>query len=467
MTANASITKRLTLAVLLLEFVAAVLLIATVGDHERHVQFSVFKANLRANANTLFGALQEADARDGSLVLDLDGVAMPPRAVYRVDEAEGQVLGSQGRVPNLAVSSGTFTESATDGEHYLFYTLTGERAVDPGKPFAVHHHVRITYGLPIGRVWHEVFEAIRFFAVATLILLGVTAIFLTWLIRRFLLPIRDLATEADKIDSNSWVFDAPASSKRFVELSPLASAIERSLLRLQRSFEQQRRFTSDAAHELKTDLAIVKSSLQLLGMKRRPVEEYEQGLLGGLEDIERMEATVHKMLTLARLEQSPRFEHQSCDFAEAMTEAINLSQPFAELRQVTVMLDITGARTSVTVGKDDALLLCSNVLLNALQHAPINQKVEVRMRCDDAFAHLVIRDYGAGVAEEDRPFLFDAFYRGDSSRSRKTGGTGLGLSICKAICVRAGGSISIANHKDGGAVVEIDLPLSSPSSLKT
>jgi signal transduction histidine kinase len=461
MTSSASITKRLTLAVLLMESVASLLLIVTVGNHERHVQFNVFKANLRANASTLFGALQEADARDGSIALDLNGLSVPPSAVYRVSNGEANVLGSQGDVPSFPATPDTFTEATVGHEHYLFYVLTGERAIDPGKPFAVHHHVRIIYGLPIGRVWHEIFDAIRFFALATLVLLGVTALLLTWLVRRFLIPVRELAEEADRINSDRWSFDAPPSSQRFVELRPLASAIERSMLRLQTSFDQQRRFTSDAAHELKTDLAIVKSSLQLLSMKRRTVEEYERGLGLSLDDIDRSEETVQKMLTLARLEQAPRSDYQSCDFAEAVSDSIAQSQPLAKLKKVHVEQHIAQVVGVVAVSREDALLLCSNVLVNALQHSPEEKTIEVTVRIDTDSVHLVIRDYGTGIAKEDEPFLFDAFYRGDASRSRKTGGTGLGLAICKAICLRAGGSISIANEVRGGAVVDIKLPLIS------
>ena len=459
MTASASITRRLMLAVLLMECIAAFVLIATVANHERHVQFTVFKTNLRASANTLFGALQEADARDEGILLDLRGLPQPSKAVYSVVDADGRVLGAQGEAPKLSIASGTFTDATVGTEHYIFYVLTGERAIDPGKPFAVYHHVRITYGLPASRIWHEVFEAIRFFALATLVLLGLTAVFLTWLIRRFLFPIRELATEADRINSDSWAFDAPPSSKQFIELLPLASAMEKSVLRLQRSFDQQRRFTSDAAHELKTDLAIVKSSLQLLNMRRRSVEEYEQGLLLGLDDIGRLETTVQKMLTLARLEQAPRNENVSCDFAEALLEATLQSQPFAEFKHVEVEQHVDSKNVFVATSKEDALLLCSNVLINALQHSQPEKTVEISLRYDDEFCCLLVRDHGTGLAREDLPFVFDAFYRGDASRSRTTGGTGLGLSICKAICQRAGGSISIANHAKGGAVVEIHLPL--------
>ena len=255
------------------------------------------------------------------------------------------------------------------------------------------------------------------------------------------------------------MFHAPASSNRFLELRPLASAIEKTVVRLQRSFAQQRRFTSDSAHELKTELAIIKSSMQLLSMKRRSVEEYEKGIALVLDDIGRLEGTVQKMLTLSRLEQGPREEHKSANLQDVMLEAITQSQPRAELKRVQVTYAGVDNRVDIPISKEDATLLCSNVLINAIQHSLLSGSVEVTAHQEAEKIWLRVRDYGAGIADEDKPFLFDAFYRGDASRSRKSGGTGLGLSISKAICDRAGGTISIANHSEGGAVVEIELPI--------
>jgi signal transduction histidine kinase len=459
MTASASITRRLTLSVLLLEFVAAIVLIATVTNHERQVRFETFEANLRATANALLGAVQEADSKDGSVLLDLRGLTLPPKAIYSVSVNNGQVLGAQGKSPAIPVVPGTVTKAWMADHPYRFYVLKGERIIDPGKPYAVNHQVTVLYGLPEGHTWHEVFEATRFFALATLVFLGITAILLSWLIRRLLLPIRELANEAEKIDVEQWMFHAPPSSNRFVELRPLASAIEKTVVRLQRSFAQQRRFTSDAAHELKTELAIIKSSIQLLSMKQRSVEEYETGISVGLDDIGRLEGTVQKMLTLSRLEQGSREENQIASLEDVMLEAITQSQPLAELKRVQVTYSGLDNSVDVPMSREDALLLCSNVLVNALQHSALSGTVEITARRDVEEIFLRVRDHGTGISEEDKPFLFDAFYRGDASRSRKSGGTGLGLSISKAICDRMGGTISIANHLEGGAVVEIRLPI--------
>jgi len=443
----------------LLEVFAAFILIATVANHEREVRFEAFDANLRATSSELLGSVQEADSNDGSVRLDLQGGKLSPRAIYRVSEDGGQVLGEHGIVPPISHDSGTIFRTQLQNRTFRFSVLKGDRVIDPNTSMAVIHKITVVYGLPEGRMWHEIVESIRYFAIATFILLGVTAVFMSWLIGRLLRPIHELALEAEKIDADHWAFDTPESSRKFRELRPLASAIETTIARLQRSFQQQRRFTSDAAHELKTDLAIVKSSVQLLTMKRRTVEEYEQGLSLGLDDISRLEATVQKMLTLARLEQGPKGEHQQCDFSEVVRDAITQSQSYADIKDVAILTPNIQSGARVPLNPEDALLLCSNILMNAIQHSSAQSQIVVSLTTQQDELELCIRDHGTGVFEVDLPFLFEAFYRGDASRSRKSGGTGLGLSICKAICDRSGGRISIANHASGGAEVSVSLPL--------
>ncbi len=458
MNSRISLSRRLTLTVLLLEFFAAVVLVGIVTNHERKVRFEAMDANLRATSNALFGAVQEADTENGSVKLDARGIAIPEQAIYSVIADDKQTLGSQGDMPAFPQNPASVAKVRVHRRPYRFYTLQGQRTIDPQSPRAIVHHVVVRYGMPEGRTWHAVFEATRFFAIATIALLGITALCLSWLVQRFLLPIRELAEEADRIDTERWAFLAPESSRHFTELQPLASAIEKTVARLHRSFEQQRRFTSDAAHELKTDLAIIKSSVQLLGLRQRTVEEYQSGLASVTQDIARLEATVGKMLTLARLEQSAQAETESCELLEALDESIQQARAFAELKDVSVTRQNLSTPAFIAMAHEDALLLCSNILMNALQHAPEASTIEVSIEHTDASVSMRFRDYGPGILEADLPYLFDPFYRGDASRSRKSGGTGLGLSICKALCIHAGGTICITNHKDAGAVVTVILP---------
>ena len=462
---SVSITRRLVVTVFLLELLSVATLVVAVTIHEHHIQLKAFDATLTGRADSLMGAVQDAEDEGDNVLLDLRAVRLDKDAVYRVAEERGRVLGTAGntaQIPEFFADSPGFHDANVANRSYRFFALHGVRIIDPGQPNGgTSHSITVLYGMPVGRVWHEVIEAIRFFAIATVLLLGITAVVMMLLIRRYLSPIHELAHEADQISSRNWQFDAPAGARRTVELRPLTEALESALARVQLSFEQQKRFTSDAAHELKTDVAIVKSSLQLLSMRRRTVEEYSQGLALSLDDFTRLESTVQRLLTLARLEQPEESDRIGVklpfySLRNAVEEAVQLSMPLAELKTVEVVLDSL-EDAIVPIDGHDAILLCSNVLINALQHSPEGGKIQITLIRGQGRIILTVKDWGEGISEEDRPYLFDAFYRGDISRSRKSGGTGLGLSICRAICDRAGGSIEISNHEAGGAVVIVSL----------
>jgi two-component system OmpR family sensor kinase len=463
-----SITRRLTLTVLVLEALSAVALVGAIAVNERQIQLKAFDATLQGTADSLMGAVQDAENGTDDLMLDMRGVQLGRNAMFLVEDERGKIIGFVGDVPKqlaLAVTRNSPSQNVNVGKReYRFIVRHGIRILDPTEPGGgVRRGITIIYGAPVGHVWHEVFEAIRFFAIATVFLLGVTALGMVWLLRRGLSPLHELAQEAERISSRAWQFESPISAKQTVELRPLAEALEAAVSRLQRSFEQQRRFTSDAAHELKTDVAIVKSSLQLLSMRKRTVEEYSRGLALGLDDFTRLEMTIQEMLTLARLEQSHVVQDEettrpSCSLGNLIEEAVHHSRAFAELKDVNIKVEIAGD-IQIPVDRRDALLLCSNVLLNALQHSPPRSNIYIQAILEGVKVHLTVKDEGEGITDEDRPYLFEPFYRGDPSRSRKSGGTGLGLSICKAICERAGGSIQISNCAGAGALVAITLPV--------
>jgi signal transduction histidine kinase len=464
---SVSITRRLTLTVLALEIFSALALIGAITINERHTELKAFDATLRGTADSIMGAVQDADNETGDVMLDLRGVQLGKDAVFRVEDERGKVIGSVGNVPGVTLSSSAsaFQNVQAQGCNYRFVIRHGIRILDPQEAGGgIRRTITIIYGTPVDHVWHEVLESVRFFAIATAILLGITALVMVWLLRRGLSPLRELAQQAEGITTKSWQFESPASAKKTEELRPLAQALEAALARLQRSFEQQKRFTSDAAHELKTDVAIVKSSLQLLSMRKRTVDEYSRGLALSLDDFTRLEMTVQTMLTLARLEQASEVQGldavgRVCSLRDVVEEAVHQSKALAELKDVDIKVKI-GVDLQAPIDRRDAFLLCSNVLLNALQHSPAGSSVLVEVAAEGEHVLLTIKDEGEGLMNEDRPYLFEPFYRGDPSRSRKSGGTGLGLSICKAICERAGGSIQITNGAPTGALVTITLPVS-------
>ena len=457
-----SLTRRLIMTVLLLELLSFGALVSAALLYERHTHFAAFDVMLRGRADSLLGAVQDADDADDNVMLDTKGLVLHAD-LYRVEDDKGRILGESARKDWLnAVPAGDGIAAVNiDGRDYRFIRIHGVRVVDPGEHGGVSHEISVIYGMRSGHVWHQIFAAVRFYAIASLSALGFTAIAMTWMLRRGLAPLYDLAGKAEQLSAAHLEFKAPEEAKELRELRPLSLALESALARLDRSFRQQKRLTSDAAHELKTDVAIAKSSLQLLAMRPRTVEEYQLGLERCLEDNTRLEKTVQEMLTLARVEYGETTagdrESAQCAIRRCVEKSVQQSEAFAQLRQVTVTLDVA-ADPMVGIEERDGLLLSSNLLLNALQHSPPGSTVRLSLTADELAMIFIVRDAGSGIASDDLAHIFEPFYRGDASRDRKSGGTGLGLSICKAICEQAGGSIAIANGAGGGAVATVRLP---------
>lgn len=466
MSARRSLTRRLLGTVLLLELISALVLIGAGVVYEWRAHVAAFDVMLRGHADTLLGAVGDAEDPGDNVMLDMSGLALPKSDIYRVLDEKGRLLG-QSRIvlpENLlpVACSGARPLNARVLNHaYRVICFTGTRIVDPGDANGgVPHRITVVYGSRTGHIRHDVFRTVRFYASATIVLLILTSVAMIWLLRRDLAPLHQLAREAEKISARNWIFTAPAAAEETAELAPLAHAIEAALSRLQFSFEQQRRLTSDAAHELKTDVAIAKSSLQLLTMRSRSVEEYQRGLELCLDDCTRLERTVQEMLTLARVEQEQlkrAGEALGCSMQVCLEAGLRQTATFAELRRVQVMPRIAG-HAWVRMDERDGVLLCSNLLLNALEHSPAESVVRVGLTSDGNGVRLAIEDEGEGIAERDLPFIFEPFYRGDPSRNRKSGGTGLGLAICKAICERTGGAISVRNRQGRGAEAVVTLP---------
>ena len=465
-----SIAFRLIVAVLLVELASAALVILLSFGYERHTHFRAFDVMLRGRADSVLGAVQDAEDVEDNVMLDLADLHVPPEDVYEVWDGRGRMLG---RSPNWPGSSG-IAVPLTDGmfplelngRHYRLLRLHGSRIVDPGEPGGGKlRPVTILYGAPTERVWHAIRSVVEFYAAASLLLLVISGPLIAWMLHRGLLPLRQLAEQAGQVTAHSWEFSPPASAHETPELAPLTQALESTLQRLERSFTQQRTFVSDAAHELKTAVAVAKSSLQLLNLKERSTTEYRAGLEQCLADTQRLEDLVAKMLTLARVENGPSAVPATarCDLAGCVRQAIAQLRSVATLREIHVAFDGPDS-CPVPLAEDDCALVVENLLMNALQHSPKGSAVSIRIADQNDAVLLSIKDHGEGIDPRVRPFIFDRFYRGDPSRSRSTGGAGLGLAICKAIVEKAGGTISLQSKPGQGTAVTVHFPAAGSRS---
>jgi signal transduction histidine kinase len=466
-----SLTHRLILTVLLVELLAALSISGAALVYEHHVRFRSFDIMLRGRADSLLGAVQDAEDTGDNVMLDGTEVNLPPEDIYQVQDASGRVLGHSpnwsGPTPDLvAAKSGKFLRLSLRHAHYRAMRIEGLRIVDPGdKGGGIARRVSIFYGSPVDRVWKDIWTAVGYYAATSLSLLAVSGILIFWLLNRGLAPLRELAAEAGGVSVDSWNFSPPPGARRIKELAPLTVALETVLHGLERSFGQQRRFVGDAAHELKTAVAVLKSSLQLLTMKQRTALEYEAGIERCQLDCDRMEDAVAKMLTLARLEtrHEPTSAHFTTDLAETLHQVSQQFESMAELRRLRILVSAEEP-VVVDVEPEQLLLLCSNLLLNALQHSPAGSAIRAVAQQEGSGVVMAIEDSGDGIAAEDLPHVFDRFYRGDPSRSRDTGGTGLGLSICKAIAARWQSTIEITSDLGVGTSVKVRFPAAQASS---
>jgi signal transduction histidine kinase len=464
-----AIRRRLIRAVLLLEVCSFLVFILLAVSYESDTRLRAFDQTLKGQAATLFGGVADADDPADNVMLEMRELHLPAQDLYDVQGSGGNILGRSTNWPAEVIDS-AIPLGGRDGVYslvinrkgYRFVLLHATRFIDPGQPGGgIARPVIVRYGAPVARVWHEVFEAVYFYAGASLVILTATGLMMALLLRRGFAPLLELAGEASRISAQQWEFRPQLAARQVVELAPLAEAIETTLQRLRRSFEQQRRLTSDAAHELKTGLAIAKSSLQVLAMRPRSQAEYLDGLEHCLEDSLRLEETVGKMLTLARVEHAGAVEPAlqpacACDGAVCLRRAAEQLAAFAILREVTIKVDAPRS-AMLRVSADDCQLVCTNLLLNAVQHSRPGGVISARLITDRTQqATLVILDQGEGISPQALPHVFEPFFRSEAARDRKSGGTGLGLAICKGIAEANGGSISMASEPGLGTEVRVE-----------
>jgi len=323
----------------------------------------------------------------------------------------------------------------------------------------------IVYAAPLLQVQGEVRKAGVFIALASLLLLGATGLLALWGIRRGLRPLELLAAQATQVSAENWEFQVPEDAQQVEELRPLTRSMAHMLERLERSFAEQREFLGNATHELKTPVAVLKSTLQSLLQRPRQVEEYRLGLERSLEDLERLEGLLQGMLRLARAEQSEPgalgHDLEAVDLAATCEEAIARIRRLADARSVKVHL-VTNGRVRLRADPEDLRLVWVNLLENAVRYSPEGGAVEVVIsRVASGRARVQFADHGPGIPAVDLPRIFERFYRGDPSRTRATGGFGLGLAIAKALVEAYGGTIAAHSLTGDGTRMTVELPVMS------
>lgn len=267
-------------------------------------------------------------------------------------------------------------------------------------------------------------------------------------------PLRKLSQQAEKIDQDS-ISDIRLNEDTVKEFRQLSVSVNRMLDRLSESFATQRQFSGNAAHELRTPLAIMQTKLELFAAEHKNMEGDTAELVRSqAEQLDRLSKLVHTLLEMSNLSSAPRSDR--IELAPLVDEIITDLAPLASQNDITMEQDCD----NVVITGSDALIyrLVFNLIENAVKYNRQGGSVSVSVHKESNNAIVCVSDTGCGIPEECRESIFQPFFRVDKSRSRQMGGVGLGLALVHEIAVLHGGSVRAEPGNKSGTVFVVTLP---------
>ena len=467
-----SIQRRLIAAVVISQLLLAVGLAFVAVYFTRRQLREAFDGQLHGRAMTIAALVRYSEEEHPRLIFE-DDLVPPPLEKQHPDLY--QVLGSDGhliaRSPDwptnfkpVAKKNRTHADFDLNGVHYRAVILPKLPVLDREPDIAPGDVLNVVYAAPTDEMMRAVVFAGIGIVVGSAVLLLITVGLAVWGLRRSLRPLAELAGSASAISTANWELNPSDAARNTTELAPLTQAMTTMLNGLHRAFDQQREFLANAAHELKTPVAILKSTLQSLLQRPRQAEEYRAGLEEALDDMARLEKLLHSMLRLARAEQwaagSARRDLEIIDIATTCQSAIDRLSPIARERNIAIDLSADGAMP-VRADAEDLELVWANLVENAIRFSPDSGRVQLRLHANAMRGTVEVADNGPGMSQNELAHIFERFHRGDSSRARDTGGYGLGLAISKALVEAYGGSITPESAPGQGTRMIVSLPLKS------
>ena len=313
--------------------------------------------------------------------------------------------------------------------------------------------------------------------IATTIIILLSSVCTYFLTKKALTPLQKLTSEVSQIQAQnlSTQLEVPNSKD---EIAQLTSSFNEMLTRLDNAFSTQKQFSANAAHELRTPLAVLQTNLEVFEKKQEPeMIEYRQLFTMIKEQTARLSQLVGTLLDMTNLKSVPRTDHVSLE--ELVDEVFCDLDPVAEKAGISIHFDDSSSQDLYTdVHTPDASALNNNirnitgsyVLLyravynlveNAIKYNRPNGSVTVSVKEKNGQAMILVKDTGIGISPENQKKIFDPFFRVDKSRSRAMGGAGLGLALVDSIAREHGGSVKVLESNEKGSIIALMLPISS------
>ena len=313
--------------------------------------------------------------------------------------------------------------------------------------------------------------------IATTIIILLSSVCTYFLTKKALTPLQKLTSEVSQIQAQnlSTQLEVPNSKD---EIAQLTSSFNEMLTRLDNAFSTQKQFSANAAHELRTPLAVLQTNLEVFEKKQEPeMVEYRQLFTMIKEQTARLSQLVGTLLDMTNLKSVPRTDHVSLE--ELVDEVFCDLDPVAEKAGISIHFDDSSSQDLYTdVHTPDASALNNNILNitgsyvllyravynlveNAIKYNRPNGSVTVSVKEKNGQAMILVKDTGIGISPENQKKIFDPFFRVDKSRSRAMGGAGLGLALVDSIAREHGGSVKVLESNEKGSIIALMLPISS------
>jgi signal transduction histidine kinase len=457
-----SIQSRILSGVGALQLLVAIASSFFVVQHTRQESLAALDSNLASRATSLLALIQLPEEQDRAPILRRQLLALPQQDRFRVTDSRGSVVAEtpDSAWPERLASgdSGSFPLQMQRAS-YRALVLRNVLITDSEEgEHSVPQAVALIYATPAMEMEAHVRKVTASTVLAGFAMLSLSLLLTFLIVRMGLRPLNTLAAEAALVDPGESAWQPPAGSLEVSELRPLAAALSNTINRLIAAFERERQVFGDAAHELKTAVAIVKSTLQLGLQLKRPAEDYRERLTRALDDTDRLSALVIRILQLAAIENPHTYRITRTDVSAAIASVLDQMSTVAQARGVDLQIPCFEAH-SIAVPEQEYALLVTNLLENAIQHSDSGKPVKISITSQNGASRLILEDHGAGIPAEALPHIFERFFRTDQSRSRATGGFGLGLAIVHAITVRYHGTISAHSVPGHGTTFTVCLPL--------
>lgn len=298
--------------------------------------------------------------------------------------------------------------------------------------------------------------------IATTIIILLSSVCTYFLTKKTLTPLQKLTSEVSQIQAQnlSTQLSVPNSKD---EIAQLTSSFNEMLTRLDNAFSTQKQFSANAAHELRTPLAVLQTNLEVFEKKQEPeMVEYQQLFTMIREQTTRLSQLVGTLLDMTNLKSVPRTDHVSLE--ELVDEVFCDLDPVAEKAGISIHFNNSANQDSHTDVTGSYVLLYRavyNLVENAIKYNRPNGSVTVSVKEKNSQVMILVKDTGIGISPENQKKIFDPFFRVDKSRSRAMGGAGLGLALVDSIAREHGGSVKVLESNEKGSIIALMLPVSS------